>query len=170
MYHFPIQLLERLPIQVRGLPLDSLLQVHCVLALLASPFTITPHYSLPLALALLISTSLSAHLLPHFLLLWLLSIPLDLMWLTYKASLARDVVVTLVGIGMILKVVTAGLVAEKCVDEGVVSGGSTGGSGGAEWASAGVSGGLSIPGGFWSGSGGGRGHDGEYVGDLVSKR
>ncbi|CAO1613259.1 unnamed protein product [Parajaminaea phylloscopi] len=144
----PLSLQHRLPPQLQGIDPQTALVLHTLLAFVASAFTVHPSYSLPLCLFGLVATHASlASLLPHFLFLWVLSTPLDVVWLLYKGHEARLIVSCAVGASMVLKLPSAAAVAQVASREGFVARDS-----GGEGRFAGFAGvGASIPGGLWSG-------------------
>lgn len=82
---------------------------------------------------------------------------MDLFWLWYKTDIARTLVIACVGAGLLLKGVSAGLMASVARNEGYIAGGERGlGGGGGGWGSAAAAGGVTAGGlgGFWSGTGG----------------
>jgi hypothetical protein len=131
-----------------------------LVALFTSVFTLHIAYALPLSLFGLVATSstLLSTLLPHFLFFWILSVPLDVVWLIYRADQARLIVITLMGANMIFKIASAGQAARILQSQGAlpeVGGGGFGGIGsnqgwlGAENGTAGT-GAFGLPG-SWSG-------------------
>lgn len=153
----PIHLQGRLPPSLQALDLQFALAVHVALAFVASVFTLHPAYLLPLSLFGLVASHPSlTSLLPHFVAFWVLSVPVDLIWLLYKGTDARLIVVTAVGAGMVLKLPSSAAAAQAASTEGYIAqdGRGTGFQG-----FAGVS--ASVPGGLWSGVGS-QSRDGEY--------
>lgn len=96
--------------------------VHSAVALLASNFSVHESWALPLSLFGLIACvpSLLPSLLPHFLAMWIVSIPLDVVWLLHRSDQARSIVITLMGFNMCLKVVSASGAARILQSQGVI--------------------------------------------------
>lgn len=156
----PVQLQHRLPPQLQAIDIQFALVLHALLALAASAFTLHPSYLLPLSLFGLAATHHSlTSLLPHFVAFWVLSIPLDLVWLLNKGSDARLIVVSAVGASMILKVPSAVSAAQMASSEGYLPQQDSRRDEAGFGVFAGV--GASLPGGLWSGAGG-EARDGQY--------
>lgn len=102
--------------------------------------------------------SLLTALLPHFLAFWIVSIPLDVVWLIHRSDQARSIVITLMGINMCFKLVSAGQAARILQSHGALPDvGSTAGFGagrsGQPWLNGGGVAPFGLPG-SWSAQGG----------------
>lgn len=158
----PLTLSERLPPSLQSIDPQTALVMHVFLSLFTTLFTLHPYYLLPLSLFGLIAShpTLTA-LLPHFLVLWVVSIPMDVLWLLRKSADANLLVTAAVGASMVLKLPSAAAVAQVVRQEGYIQedGVATGFAG------------VSLPGsgrGLWSGTGGAAG-GGDHGGELQRK-
>jgi hypothetical protein len=118
----PLHAQHRLPPSLQSVDLEIILVVHSLLSILSSLFTFHIAYALPLSLfgLVAISSSLISTLLPHFLFFWILSIPLDIVWLLYRATEARFLVIAMMGANMCFKLVSAGQAARILQSQGVL--------------------------------------------------
>lgn len=143
----PLTIQERLPAGLQSVDIQVALVTHCFLALCASLFTIHPSYLLPISLFGLAATHPDlTSLLPHFLALWIVTVPLDFLWLLYKGPDARFVVVAAVAASLALKFPSAGAVAHTIRAEGYLQHDGSGLLGNRSG---------SVPGALWTGTGDG---------------
>ncbi|CAO1627233.1 unnamed protein product [Sympodiomycopsis kandeliae] len=159
----PVQALQSLPASVQSFDVETVLAFQAALSLAPSLSVNGPVYTLPLALfglSLLSqrssSTSPSAltSFLSHFLFLWTITIATDTWWLLIRSGTASTLVTICVGLTMVLKVVSGGLIGQLL--GGTIEPPLAGGDNGINWmsrASASLSGNLqgnATSGGFWS--------------------
>ncbi|PWN33262.1 uncharacterized protein FA14DRAFT_179916 [Meira miltonrushii] len=158
----PLHAQDRLPPAVQSIDLELLMVAHSAIAFLASNFWVHQPWALPLSLFGLIACvpSLLSNLLPHFLAFWIASIPLDVVWLIHRSDQARSITITMMGINMCLKLVSAAQAARALQAQGALpdlpSGGGFGGgfgnnrSSGQPWLNGGSTAPFGLPG-SWSG-------------------
>lgn len=157
----PLYAQDRLPPAVQSIDLELIMVVHSSIAFIASNFWVHQPWALPLSLFGLIACvpSLLSNLLPHFLAFWIASIPLDIIWLIHRSDQARSIIITLKGINMCLKLISAAQAARALQAQGALpdlpSGGAFGGFGnnrssGQPWLNGGSTAPFGLPG-SWSG-------------------
>ena len=127
----------------------------------AATFTVHPGYTFPLAiLGLLVTSSAllpnnsgaSPNLLVTFSLLWLFSVPLDIIWLTRHSERMATAAAFLVGTNMCFKLVSLYACSNALSQLGVLEGPGAGSGGGFGRSSGGLS--FNSQSQFWTGGGG----------------